>query len=212
MFSLVGTVLAIIYQHDAFYSWFFMDEELPMSSENGLNSKIYLFDGIIMLVMSLLIFKHGKSLFKVSASGFLKSLMITIGVFVIFKFVIVAGMFAMKLSTLSAAFDIVQLTITDIYANYGALATFVTIAFLTPLIEEYLFRGVLLNSFTKHVSFAWANTLQAGVFSLIHESHYIHHFIFGLIVGYLVKTQKHLYGAIFFHVLNNALAVSVMVL
>ncbi len=211
MFSLVGTVLTIIYQYDAFYSWFFMDEELPLSSENGLNSKIYFFDAIIMLVMSLFIFKHGKSLFKVSASGFIKSLMITIGVFVIFKFVIVAGMFAMKLSTLSAAFNIVQLTITDIYSNYGALATFVTIAFLTPLIEEYLFRGVLLNSFTKHISFGWANTIQAGIFSLIHESHYIHHFIFGLIVGYFVKTQKHLYGAIMFHMINNALAVSVLV-
>lgn len=211
IFSLAGTVLYIVYQYDSFYSTFFMDEEMPFSSENGLNSKIYFINAVVMLIMSLLIFKHGKSLFKVSSLGFLKSLIIAVGVFVIFKFFIVAGMFAMKLSTLSAAFDIVKLTISDIYSNYGTLITFLTIAFLTPLIEEYLFRGVLLNSFTKHITFGWANIIQSGIFSLIHESHYIHHFIFGLIVGYFVKAQKHLYGAIIFHMINNALAVSVLV-
>ncbi len=214
MFSLVGTLLTIIYQYDGFYSLFFMDVEVPFSDESGLNAKLYFLDALIMVVMSLLIFKHGKALFKIKPKQFMKAMMVAVSVFVLFKVIIVAGMFVVKLSTLSAAYDQVQLTITDISENYGVLTTFLTIAFLTPVIEEYLFRGVLLNSFTKHISFGWANTIQAGVFSLIHDNpdHYVHHFLFGLIVGYFVKTQKHIYGAIMFHMINNALAVSVLVL
>ncbi|MFC3194083.1 type II CAAX prenyl endopeptidase Rce1 family protein [Marinicella sediminis] len=211
MFFLGSTVLFIMFQHDAFYSIFFGDESVPFSSEPGLNSTIYFIDAAFMILVSLLIFRHGASLFKVNFTGFLKALVITVAVFVTFKFIFAAFMIGIKLSTVSSTFDIVRLTIHDLFEQYGVWITLLSIAFITPLIEEYLFRGVLLNSFTKHISFAWANILQAAAFSAIHESNYIHHFIFGLITGYFVKTQKHLYGAIMFHMINNALAVSVLV-
>ncbi len=214
MFFVVGTLLALILQYDGFYSSFFGDEELPFSTENGINAKLYLIDALIMVIMSLLIFKHGRSLFKITAADLFKTLFATVGIFILFKLVYIAMLSAFKLTSLATAFDLVQLTITDINNNYGLLVTYLTIALITPLIEEYLFRGVLLNSFSKHITFGWANTIQAALFAIIHDNpdHYLHHFLFGLIVGYLVKTQKHLYGAIIFHMINNALAITVLLL
>jgi membrane protease YdiL (CAAX protease family) len=210
VFILIDIFLLLIYQYDYFFSLFFGDDTVAEPNINGLHAKMYFFHALVFTLLATLVFKAGRSLFKVSGKELLNSMLLSVGVFILFKIVVVTVLYSSKVSTLGAATDSITMVLTDIKANYGLLLTYLSIALLTPIMEEYLFRGVLLNSFTKHISFAWANIIQAALFALIHDNPevYFHHFLFGLIVGYFVKKQKHIYGAIAFHSINNALAVT----
>jgi membrane protease YdiL (CAAX protease family) len=210
MFILVDIVLSIIFQYQSVFTMFFSDTEMEFDITSGLPSKMYFYYSFLILGLGLLIYKPGKDLFKVTVPNLLKSTLIAFGIFIVLKIIIVASAFFYKISTLTAEINFTQQTILDLRDTYGTLTVYLTIALLTPLVEEYLFRGVFLNSFTKHISFGWANTIQAALFALIHENTqlFLYYFAVGLIAGILVKKQKHIYGALAFHIINNALAVT----
>ncbi len=42
---------------------------------------------------------------------------------------------------------------------------------LVPIIEELVFRGCVLGGLSRHISFGWANVLQAALFASLHEEH-----------------------------------------
>ena len=210
LFILVDIVLSIIFQYQSVFTMFFSDTEINFDITSGLPSKMYFYYSFLMLGFGLLIFKPGKNLFKITIPDLLKSILIAFGIYIVLKILVVATGFFYKLSTLTAEINFTQETILDLKNTYGTLTVYLTIALLTPLVEEYLFRGVFLNSFTKHISFGWANTIQATLFALIHENTqlFVYYFAVGLIAGILVKRQKHIYGALAFHIINNALAVA----
>lgn len=83
-------------------------------------------------------------------------------------------------------------------------------ALLVPIYEELSFRGLLLGGLTRHLSFGWANTIQAAVFAAIHDdpSRLPFYFAIGLTTGWLVKKTRSLGPAIVLHALNNAVAFS----
>lgn len=93
-------------------------------------------------------------------------------------------------------------------AEYGVAVTFLVLAVLVPLFEEWLFRGVLLGAMTRHISFGWANLFQATLFMLIHDdtSRFAFYLAFGLLAGWLVKRYRYLLPAILLHILNNGVA------
>ena len=174
---------------------------------------MYFLKNFSFLFFALLIIKKVWRLFTVNSTGTLfKSLTNTLFIFIGFK--IIAGLFfsTFNFINISAAVDPIMLVIEDILNNHGRLAVFLSIALLTPIVEEYLFRGVLLNSFNKHLSFHWANVIQALLFALIHDNmdFFFHHFALGVIAGILVRNHKHLYSAIALHILNNTLAIVVL--
>ena len=212
MFILIDIVLSIIFQYQSIFTMFFLDTEVELDTTSGLPSKMYFYYSFFIFGFGLLILKPGKDLFKTKASDLLKSIFVALGVFIVLKIILIASVFFYKLSVLTAEINFTHQTILDLKNSYGTLTVYLSIALLTPLIEEYLFRGVLLNSFTKHISFGWANTIQATLFALIHENTqlFLYYFTFGLIAGIFVKKQKHLYGAIALHVINNALAVAAL--
>jgi membrane protease YdiL (CAAX protease family) len=92
--------------------------------------------------------------------------------------------------------------------RYGAFASFVFIALLTPLLEEWVFRGLLLGGLSRHVSFGWANTLQAATFAVAHgdPARFLFFFAMGLACGALVKRTRSLALAVALHAFNNAWA------
>jgi len=212
MFIFVDIVLSIIFQYQSIFTMSFSDTEIEFDITSGLPSKMYFYYSFLILGFGLLIIKPGKDLFKITIPDFVKSILIAFGIFIVLKILIVASAFFYKISTLTAEINFTRQTILDLRDTYGTLTVYLTIALLTPLVEEYLFRGVFLNSFTKHISFGWANTIQASLFALIHESTqlFLFYFAFGLIAGVLVKKQKHIYGALAFHIINNALAVAAL--
>jgi len=210
IFILVDIVLSIIFQYQSIFTMFFSDAEIEFDITSGLPSKMYFYYSFLILGFGLLIFKPGKDLFKITVPDLLKSILIAFGVFIVLKIIVVASGFFYKLNSLTAEINFTRQTILDLKNTYGTLTLYLTIALLTPLVEEYLFRGVFLNSFTKHISFGWANTIQASLFALIHENtqFFLYYLIVGLIAGFLVKKQKHIYGALALHIINNALAVA----
>jgi membrane protease YdiL (CAAX protease family) len=95
-----------------------------------------------------------------------------------------------------------------LYAEHGLLALLLFIAVLVPLIEETVFRGVMLNGLARHVSFPVAAVVQALVFAAMHEdvAQLPVFFVFGLAAAWLFRRSQGLAAPLAFHALNNALA------
>jgi len=90
-------------------------------------------------------------------------------------------------------------------STYGPVLTFLLIAVLAPIVEEVVFRGMLLGGMARHISFGWANLLQALLFAIIHNDtpRFFFYFAMGLLAGFLVRRTRSLIPAIALHVINN---------
>jgi len=91
----------------------------------------------------------------------------------------------------------------------GVWISLLIIAIFAPFYEEIIFRGIILNSTSKHIGFIPANILQATLFGIIHFNFALFpfYFIFGLITGYIAKRTGGLIAGIAFHSVNNGIAV-----
>ena len=100
-------------------------------------------------------------------------------------------------------------SIAAMYAEHGALATYLLIALLTPLVEEFMFRGVLLQGFAQHITYRWANVLQALIFASLHDNLVALPllFAFGLVAGILTRKAGGLLPAVVLHVFFNITAI-----
>ncbi len=99
--------------------------------------------------------------------------------------------------------------IAAMYTEHGALATYLLIALLTPLVEEFIFRGVLLQGFAQHITYRWANVLQALIFASLHDNLIALPllFAFGLVAGILTRKAGGLLPAVVLHVFFNITAI-----
>lgn len=98
--------------------------------------------------------------------------------------------------------------------HYGVFVALWLIAVVAPIAEEVIFRGILLTSFSKNVSFALANTMQAGLFALIHFDPGATPILFliGLVAGFLARRSGGLLAPILLHgAFNLILGVFVLV-
>ena len=91
----------------------------------------------------------------------------------------------------------------------GVWVSLLIIAIFAPFYEEIIFRGIILNSTSKHIGFIPANILQATLFGIIHFNFALFpfYFIFGIITGYIAKQTHGLIAGIAFHSMNNGIAV-----
>ena len=77
--------------------------------------------------------------------------------------------------------------------------------------EEVLFRGFLQKSFENSVSQIRAVMLSSLVFSLVHFSpQLLQIFLLGALLGYIALRTNSLYPSIILHMINNAIAISVI--
>lgn len=85
---------------------------------------------------------------------------------------------------------------------------FLTVAVLGPVWEEFAFRGLLLGGLARHISFGWANMLQALLFALVHDDapRFAYYLALGLLTGWLVRSTRSLAPAVVLHILVNMLA------
>lgn len=91
----------------------------------------------------------------------------------------------------------------------GFLLTVLVVAVLAPIYEEIIFRGIILNSVSKHLGFHTANVIQATLFGVIHYflPLFPFYFVFGIITGYVARNTDGLLTGIIFHAINNFLVV-----
>ena len=91
---------------------------------------------------------------------------------------------------------------------YGVPALFFVAAVVAPLGEELLFRGVLLDGIRRHISFRWANALQAVLFAIVHDDLRMAPFLItmGIVSGILRRRTGSLATGIVLHAINNFIA------
>jgi uncharacterized protein len=105
------------------------------------------------------------------------------------------------------------LSIQSVYALYGRWAALLLVSVAVPLMEETVFRGVVLQGMSRYISFNWANLWQAALFMAIHESLVAMPLIFliGWLAGRLVKRTGGLLASMILHGLNNAVALGTII-
>jgi membrane protease YdiL (CAAX protease family) len=103
----------------------------------------------------------------------------------------------------------VEKLVRNSWDEYGLFATWLMIAVLTPIVEELVFRGMLLGGMSRHISFGWANALQGLLFACVHGDppRFLVYLALGLFGGWLTRRYRSLLPAIALHALNTTVAV-----
>jgi len=98
-------------------------------------------------------------------------------------------------------------------STYGTGMGVLFIALLVPIYEEIMFRGVILSSCERYLTFKWANIFQAALFSMVHGDLYLSPFFFavGWVTGKMRQQSGGLAAGILLHVINNLFAVALIV-
>jgi len=96
---------------------------------------------------------------------------------------------------------------------YGLAMLLLVVAVATPIIEEWIFRGVMLEAFRARVSFWFAAVIQALVFIALHEEWQAMPFlfVFALVAAWLVRQSGGLLASMVMHGVNNAVAAMTIV-
>jgi membrane protease YdiL (CAAX protease family) len=96
--------------------------------------------------------------------------------------------------------------------QYGLVAALWVVAVTAPVVEEFVFRGVLLRSFAAHLHPGWANVVQAALFSAMHMNlkAAVLLFIFGLVLGALARRSGSLLAPMIMHAAFNLIAALIL--
>ncbi len=89
-----------------------------------------------------------------------------------------------------------------------AVLMFLLIGIIGPVMEELLFRGIILDGLLKRYDPWSAIMISALFFGLIHLNliQFIFGFVFGLLLGWVYWKSRSLVPAIIIHALNNSLS------
>jgi|GEM_PF-1974667 len=100
--------------------------------------------------------------------------------------------------------------IKSVIVFWGGPIAFLFVAFIVPIYEEIIFRGVILSSCEKLIYYIPANIFQAVLFALAHDNLklFVFYFAFGVTASYLRNKTKSFVAPITLHVMNNAIAVA----
>ncbi len=84
-------------------------------------------------------------------------------------------------------------------------STILLVVLLAPLFEEFVFRFFILGLSQKLLPFLAANLMQAALFGIYHLNLIkgIYAFVFGLLMGYLVKCTGSIISSVCFHITFN---------
>ncbi len=99
-----------------------------------------------------------------------------------------------------------KLMMNSIYDN--PLATIATVAIMAPLLEEVLFRGIILHGLLKNYGAGISIAFSSLLFALIHGNiaQGLGAFLIGLFMGWLYWKTKSLYLPIILHFINNSIS------
>jgi membrane protease YdiL (CAAX protease family) len=90
--------------------------------------------------------------------------------------------------------------------DYGLTGIFLKVAVIAPIVEELIFRGLLLHGFRRNYNGFIAVLMSALLFSLFHLNPWQipATFVLGLLVGWLMLRTNNILLAIIGHSINNA--------
>lgn len=206
-------IMLVFYNEDVIRFFFYDLEEMMVPQVDAATawSSLFFCLGLLTVVVLMTRMKdvqllnctkwtHGKT-FGIALLSFF-SLRLALGIYLQ-----VTGFSLQDIS--NAGFLSIDIEIDAMFAYLGPLLTFIIIAVVVPIYEEFLFRGIILSACEKYVGFWPGNVIQAVIFAVIHNSLELMPFylIFGIVAGVLRQNSQSLMAPIYMHVLNNALAI-----
>jgi membrane protease YdiL (CAAX protease family) len=96
--------------------------------------------------------------------------------------------------------------------QYGLATALWVVAVSAPVVEEFVFRGVLYRSFAAHLRPGWANVVQAALFSAMHmnlQAAFVL-FILGLVLGTVARRSGTLLAPMILHATFNLIAALIL--
>ena len=141
----------------------------------------------------------------------LKSILVGIGFAIALR--IIAIIVNLSLQSLGALGTDTTRAMQGAHQSFGLAGLLLIVAVAVPVVEELVFRGVMLEAFRGQVTFMFATILQAATFAAIHESwaDMPFLFVFGLVAGWLVKRSEGLLAPIVMHSAFNVTAALTLV-
>ena len=92
-------------------------------------------------------------------------------------------------------------------SDYGWLGAFLKVAIVAPVVEELIFRGVIMNGFMRNYPKFLAIFFSALLFALFHLNpwQFPATFVLGLLLGWLMARTRNIFVCIAGHSINNLL-------
>ena len=89
--------------------------------------------------------------------------------------------------------------------SLNTVLSLISVCFVAPIVEEVMFRGIILDRLSRIVTYRIANILQALIFSLIHFNLLliITSIILGYVQGELIRRYKSIGAPIVLHIFFN---------
>ncbi len=93
----------------------------------------------------------------------------------------------------------------------GGLWSLATLLLAAPILEEYLFRGILQRNLVKYLGRFGGILLASLIFGAVHivPQQVIMAFLSGMVIGLLYEMLGSISSVIFVHILNNGIAYSI---
>lgn len=98
-------------------------------------------------------------------------------------------------------------------SDYGIYGAFLKVVIMAPVIEELIFRGVIMHGLMRNYSKFTAVFVSALMFALFHLNpwQFPATFILGLLLGILMVRTRNIYLCIVGHAMNNGLVLFSMI-
>lgn len=92
-------------------------------------------------------------------------------------------------------------------SDYGWIGAFIKVSVIAPIVEELLFRGVIMNGLMRNYPKYLAIFFSALLFALFHLNpwQFPATFILGLLLGWLMVRTRNIFVCILGHAINNFL-------
>lgn len=96
---------------------------------------------------------------------------------------------------------------------YGIVLYYIFVGIIPPLVEEFIFRGIILSRFQKYGN-GFAIFASSIIFALFHGNvmQLIFAFICGLVLGFIAVKTKNILIPIIIHAINNSFSVTIELL
>lgn len=103
--------------------------------------------------------------------------------------------------------------ILGLISTYGGMVGVLIVGIIVPVYEEIIFRGAILESCKRYITYNWALILQATLFAAIHQQLFLFpvFFGFGIVTALLNKKFGGLIPGIILHIINNTIVVASMI-
>ena len=96
--------------------------------------------------------------------------------------------------------------------NVQGVFSFITIALAAPILEELIFRGIILDGFLKRYSSRKAIIMSSVLFGIVHLNpwQFVSAALLGMFIGWIYSKTHNLLLAILIHFVNNSIAAVMM--